>query len=104
VKIRLLFSILIGISLSAIPMILTSLPGNAPLLDKLQQASSVLLLPSFPLSMLMSGGNIHDSNLWVMGTFDACFYAVAVYVILAWLAKRRSKREKSHLSGDIRDR
>ena len=94
---QLLICLALGAVVSAFPLILTSLPGTSPTLDKMQQASSLLLLPSLPLSIALSQGNIHDSNLWVMGLFDCVFYTAVFYLLTRWFAKRRNTSAKASI-------
>jgi hypothetical protein len=81
----------LGVFISVLPLCIAALPGNSNWLDRVQQASSLLLLPSFPLEIVLSQGNIHDSNLWVMGVFNCAFYTALFYVLVRWLNKRRSR-------------
>jgi hypothetical protein len=89
-KPRLVLSIGVAAVLTAIPAVAYSLSGTSPLLDKFQQATSILLLPAILITILLSSGNIHDSNLVVVSMTCFAFYAACLYGLLTLITQRRT--------------
>lgn len=79
----------------ATPFILSKIPSDSRALDTAQQITSLVLLPSLPITLLLSNGNMHDTNLWIVEGFSCLFYTVVLYS-----APRLYQRVRNLLQGD----
>lgn len=84
---RFAVSLIVGGVITALPQIVTMLPGTSHLLDSVQQAVSLLLLPGIPLSLLLNKGKAHDTNLAVILTTARIFYTLCIYGMLSLRAR-----------------
>jgi hypothetical protein len=88
---RLAVSLIVGGMITALPQIVTMLPGTTHLMDSFQQAVSLLLLPGVPLSLLLNRGKIHDTNLAVILAAAWIFYTLCIYGMLSLRARFKGR-------------
>ena len=79
---NLIWSVLIGGALAAIPYFAYKLPGTTPAQDRFQQYTSVFLFPG-AFASILPGGNIHDANLTFVSLVDLIVWSAGAFGLLA---------------------
>src|SRR5258708_39943931 len=82
-------ALLCGFGLSLLPELLSHIASTAKHADLLFQWMGIILLSGLLLALPMSGGNIHDPNLFVTTTVSGLFYSILFYLLLSLVARFR---------------
>jgi hypothetical protein len=81
-------SAICGMAIGCAPVLVGLFFSGSQTLPAIQEATNYLLFPGIVVSLLASGGRVHDVNRVVIVVSSCIFYTFVFYLIL-----RRRKRE-----------
>jgi hypothetical protein len=97
---RLLIALCAGVVTASVPGLMASLPARSGLTPAVQEKTNCLLTPGALAGVLITGGRVHDISFPLLFAVNALFYAVAVYLALAF-AGRLFSRKPSPVPGQM---
>jgi hypothetical protein len=93
-------ALMLGFGLSLLPELLSHISSTARYVDSLFQWMGIILLPGLLVALPLSGGDIHDPNLFVVTIVLGLFYSILFYLLLSLVARfRRAVRQPDTSAG-----
>lgn len=81
-------SIICGVAIGCTPVLVGLFFRGSETVPTIQEATNYLLLPGIVVSLLASGGRVHDVNRIVIVVSSCAFYTLLFYLVLRSRRKR----------------
>ena len=91
-------ALVFGYGLSLLPELFSRISSTAKYVDLLFQWMGIILLPGLLVALPLSGGNIHDPNLFVATIVSGLFYSILFYLLLSLVARFRRTGSQPDIS------